>query len=99
MEILTLLPFIWIMVFLIVKRLPQETSMQEDPVGWNSFRHSVRDVSDRFVVEKAFMTKRAHYALRVRNLKTGESRTLYGKDPYDVSAKAKHVFMDWETER
>jgi len=99
MEILTLLPFIWIMVFLIVKRLPQETSMQEDPVGWNSFRHSVRDVSDRFVVEKAFMTKRAHYALRVRNLKTGESRTLYGKDPHDVSDKAKRVFLLWGVSR
>lgn len=96
MEILVLLPIIWLVVFLIVRKRPQEISMQEEPVGWNSFRHSVSDVDGKFVVEEAFKTKRAHYALRVRNLKTGEVRTLYGKDPYEVSAKAKEVFHAWE---
>lgn len=99
MEILALLPVIWLVVFLIVRKRPKGGTAQEEPVGWNSFRHTVADVKGRFVVEKAFLTKRAHYALRVRNLLTGESRTLYGKDPYDVSAKAKHVFRDWKTER
>ena len=96
MEILVLLPIIWIVVFLIVRKRPQETSIQGEPVGWNSFRHSVSDVEGKFIVEEAFKTKRNHYALRIRNLKTGESRTLYGKDLYDVSDKAKKVFHTWE---
>ena len=96
MEILVLLPIIWIVVYLIFRKRPQETSIQEEPVGWNSFRHNVSDVKGKFVVEEAFKTKRAHYALRIRNLKTGESRTLYGKDPYDVYKKKKKVFHTWE---
>ena len=75
---------------------PQKTSIQMEPVGWNSFRHSVSDVEGKFIVEEAFKTKRNHYALRIRNLKTGESRTVYGKDSYDVSDKAKRIFLTWE---
>ena len=96
MEMLALLPVIWVVVFLIIRKRPQKTSIQVEPVGWNSFRHSVSDVKGKFVVEEAFKTKRNHYALRIRNLKTGESRTVYGKDSYDVSDKAKRIFLTWE---
>lgn len=96
MEILVLLPIIWLLVFLIVRRKPEGCAVQVEPVGWNSFRHCVSDVEGKFIVEEAFKTKRAHYALRIKNLITGEARTLYGKDPYDVSNKAKEVFHTWE---
>lgn len=96
MEMLALLPVIWIVVFLMIRKRPQETSIQGEPVGWNGFRHDVSDVEGKFIVEEAFKTKRNHYALRIRNLKTGESRTVYGKDPYDVSDKAKRIFLTWE---
>ena len=99
MEILVLLPIIWIVVFLMIRKRPQKTSIQVEPVGWNSFRHSVSDVEGKFIVEEAFKTKRNHYALRIRNLKTGESRTVYGKDSYDVSDKAKRIFLTWEISR
>ena len=96
MEMLALLPVIWVVVFLMIRKRPQKTSIQVEPVGWNSFRHSVSDVEGKFIVEEAFKTKRNHYALRIRNLKTGESRTVYGKDSYDVSDKAKRIFLTWE---
>lgn len=99
MELLVLLPIIWLVVFLIVRRRPEGYAVQVKPVGWNSFRHSVSDVEGKFIVEEVFKTKRAHYALRIKNLITGEARTLYGKDPYDVSNKAKEVFHSWEISR
>ena len=38
-------------------------------------RHGViNDVEGRFVVEKAFKTKRNHFAMRLKNLQTGETK-------------------------
>ena len=59
-------------------------------------RHGViNDVEGRFVVEKAFKTKRNHFAMRLKNLQTGETKTVYGYDEDEVSFKAKRVFGTW----
>ena len=79
----------------VFKPNPKSISPDEKPVPWNSFRHTVNDVEGRFVVEKAFKTKRNHFAMRLKNLQTGETKTVYGYDEDEVSFKAKRVFGTW----
>lgn len=79
----------------VAKPNPEPPCPDEEPVPWNSFRHTVSDVEGRFVVEKAFKTKRNHFAMRLKNLQTGEVRTVYGHDEDEVSFKARRVFGHW----
>lgn len=99
MEFLVLLPIVWLIVFMIAGtgRTTQDTHKRTPPppVPWNSFRHSVSDVEGKFAVEKAFMTKRNHFAMRVKNLRTGETRTLYGQTSYEVVYKTEMLRDQW----
>ena len=75
-----------------------QPATETDRVPWNSYRHSVEDIPDKFIVEKAFKTKRNHFAMRLKNLITGESRTVYGQSSSEVSVKARDIFDRWESQ-
>lgn len=76
----------------------KQTATETDRVPWNSYRHSVEDIPGKFIVEKAFKTKRNHFAMRLKNLITGESRTVYGQSSSEVSVKAKDIFDRWQSQ-
>lgn len=60
-----------------------------------SFDHFAEDFEDKFVVVKSFREKSDRYAIQVKNLQTGELRTVYGTNPTDVSLKVLDVYKEW----
>ena len=63
--------------------------------SWNSYIHDVVGEEGKYVVEDAFKTKRSKYAMRLKNIQTGSTKTVYGLSVYDVSRKAERIFEEW----
>ncbi len=73
----------------------EETLHSVHSCSWNSYIHDVVGEEDKYVVEEAFKTKRSKYAMRLKNIQTGSTKTVYGLSVYDVSRKAEKIFEEW----
>lgn len=98
MEYLVLLPVIWLIVLLLTKEGGSKktgSTIKTESAEGMSFDHFAEDFEDKFVVVKSFREKSDRYAIQVKNLQTGELRTVYGTNPTDVSLKVWDVYKEW----